>query len=177
AGVRAFEVILALVVVALAGIALFVTQPIAVRRGLRQFEEVSADRLRAHVDNLAGALSPRDLSHPENLDAAALYVRRVWQEIGIRTEEQRYRAEGRSVRNVIGRLGPDGPERLVVGAHYDAYGGMPGADDNASGIAGLIEIGRLLRDRALAMPVDLVAFTLEEPPEFGSPAMGSAVYV
>jgi hypothetical protein len=169
-------VILALIVVALVGIAVFVTQPI-LRGGEHRSVDVRPERLRAHVDKLARELAPRDLSHPGNLDAAAAYVRQAWNEIGIRTEEQRYRADGRSVCNVTGRLGPDGPERIVVGAHYDAYGRMPGADDNASGTAGLIELARLLKDRQLSMPVELVAFTLEEPPGFGSPMMGSAVHV
>jgi Zn-dependent M28 family amino/carboxypeptidase len=64
----------------------------------------------------------------------------------------------------------------VVGAHYDAYGGLPGADDNASGVAGAIELARLLGASPPPIRVDVVAFTLEEPPAFGSPGMGSAVH-
>lgn len=169
--------ILALIVLLLSGIAVFVTQPILVRPEPGRPLDVSPDGLRAHVEKFARELSPRDLSHTANLDAAAAYIGRAWSDLDIPTEEQRYRVEGRSVCNVIARIGPADAEGIVVGAHYDAYGGMPGADDNASGAAGLIELARLLRDRRLAMPVELVAFTLEEPPEFGSPMMGSAVYV
>ncbi len=69
--------------------------------------------------------------------------------------------------------------RIVVGAHYDAFGmfgSNPGADDNASGTAGLLELARLLRGQSLARRVDLVAFTLEEPPLFGSARQGSRVH-
>jgi Zn-dependent M28 family amino/carboxypeptidase len=61
----------------------------------------------------------------------------------------------------------------VIGAHYDSHGGTPGADDNASGIAGLLELAHLLGRSAPGRPVELVAYTLEEPPHFRSPHMGS----
>jgi Zn-dependent M28 family amino/carboxypeptidase len=66
-------------------------------------------------------------------------------------------------RNVIAVFGPDTDERVVVGAHYDAAGELPGADDNASAVAGLIELGRLLGQTPQTLKVELVAFTLEEP--------------
>jgi Zn-dependent M28 family amino/carboxypeptidase len=68
---------------------------------------------------------------------------------------------------------------LVVGAHYDAFGetgSLPGADDNASGTAGLLELARLLGKADPLAPVMLVAYTNEEPPFFGSEEMGSAVH-
>jgi len=64
----------------------------------------------------------------------------------------------------------------VVGAHYDVCGDLPGADDNASGVAGLLEIARLLATRPPRVPVELVAFSTEEPPFFGGADMGSAVH-
>lgn len=65
---------------------------------------------------------------------------------------------------------------IVVGAHYDTVPGSPGADDNASGVAALIEILRALRPLALRTTVKLVAFVNEEPPFFYSRQMGSSVY-
>jgi len=65
---------------------------------------------------------------------------------------------------------------IVVGAHYDTVPGSPGADDNASGVAALIEILRALRSAALRTTVKLVAFVNEEPPFFYSRQMGSSVY-
>lgn len=90
--------------------------------------------------------------------------------------EQEVSFERRTYRNVVASFWPETLDRIVVGAHYDAYGPFPGADDNASGVAGLLGLAPLLRSWPLATRVDLVAFALEEPPAFGSPGMGSAVH-
>jgi Zn-dependent M28 family amino/carboxypeptidase len=66
---------------------------------------------------------------------------------------------------------------VVIGAHYDVFGDLPGADDNASGVAGLLELARLLEGMNLPTAVELVAYSSEEPPFFGGPQMGSAVHV
>ena len=63
---------------------------------------------------------------------------------------------------------------MVIGAHYDSYGDTPGADDNASGVAGLIELAHLLKKNPPKNAVELVAYTLEEPPFFNGENMGSA---
>ena len=78
-------------------------------------------------------------------------------------QDQVYEMEGRTYRNVIARFGPESRDPVVVGAHYDAFSELPGADDNASGVAGLIELARLLSRARLQTRVELVAFTLEEP--------------
>ena len=90
--------------------------------------------------------------------------------------EQAYEVNGTTYKNVIAAFGPESKERIVVGAHYDAAGEFPAADDNASGIAGLIELAHLLQDVSLPMRVELVAFTLEEPPFFRTAYMGSAIH-
>lgn len=90
--------------------------------------------------------------------------------------EQVFRARGATYRNVIASFGPETKEVLVVGAHYDAFGGLPGADDNASGTAGLIELARLIGKESLTSSVVLVAYANEEPPFFGSGQMGSAIH-
>ena len=79
-------------------------------------------------------------------------------------------------KNIILQLGPSTADRIVVGAHYDAFGAFPGADDNASAVAGLIELAHLLDGKSLPIMVELVAFTLEEPPFFRTDKMGSAVH-
>ena len=76
-------------------------------------------------------------------------------------------------------FGPQTKERVVIGAHYDSAGPLPGADDNASGVAGLIELAHLLGrapKASLNTSVELVAYTLEEPPFFATQHMGSAVH-
>jgi hypothetical protein len=89
-----------------------------------------------------------------------------------------YVVEGRTVRNLAAELpGASRPEEVVlVGAHYDSVDGSPGANDNASGVAALLEIARLLRETPPARTVRFVAFVNEEPPFFQTEAMGSRVH-
>lgn len=138
---------------------------------------VDAARLEAHVRMLSETLGPRDEGHPENLDRVAAYLRKEFEGAkAVAVSEQPFQSRGRTYRNVIASFGPRTKELIVVGAHYDTAGPLPGADDNASGVAGLIELAHLLGRTAPAMRVDLVAFTLEEPPYFRSQLMGSAVH-
>ncbi len=137
---------------------------------------VPTDRLEQHVQRLSGSFHPRSWRHAANLDRCADYVRGELVEAGAVVRDQVYEVRGMTFRNVIGRFGPEKGDLLVVGAHYDAYESTPGADDNASGIAVLLELARLLGTRPPARPVELVAFTLEEPPFFRTEHMGSARY-
>ena len=154
----------------------WLTQPLLSRARPNPVRTVAPARLEAHVRKLSIELSPRDINHPENLDRAATYIAGELTQAGGSVSEQRYRVENRSYHNVIARFGPDTPERIVVGAHYDAFGALPGADDNASGVAGLIELARLLGAQPLVLRIDLVAFSTEEPPYFGTTGMGSSVH-
>jgi len=138
-----------------------------------------AARLRAHVDFLTTTTPARNADHPERLLAAAQYIAGLFRESGAVVEEQDYEASGRTYRNVIGHYGPRNGQVLIIGAHYDAFGAgadLPGADDNASGTAGLLELARLLGRAQITKPVTLVAFSTEEPPFFASEHMGSAVH-
>ena len=85
---------------------------------------------------------------------------------------------GVNARNLIVGYGPDAGPVVVVGAHYDVCGDQDGADDNASAVASLLELARLLAERRppVVRRIELVAFTLEEPPFFRTDAMGSAVH-
>jgi hypothetical protein len=130
--------------------------------------------LERHVRHLSGALHPRRHDHPTQLDAAADYILAQFEMAGAQTRVQGYDVGGRAYRNLIARFGPDTGPLLVIGAHYDSCGDTPGADDNASGVAGLIELARALAATAPPAPVELVAYTLEEPPYFRSDDMGSA---
>lgn len=125
---------------------------------------------------LAEEFTPRDYLHPANLDRAAAYIGAELARAGGRVAEQPFDAGGRTYRNVVASFGPEAGERIVIGAHYDAAGPYPAADDNASGVAGLIELGGLLGRSPPPVRVDLVAFSLEEPPFFRTAHMGSAVH-
>lgn len=166
-----------LVVVFLLVLAWFwLTQPLLTRAQPNSVRTVDPARLEAHVRKLSIELSPRDVGHLENLDAAAAYIAEQLRQTGAAVSEQPYRVEGNSYRNVIAHFGPDTSERIVVGAHYDAAGPLPGADDNASGVAGLLELARLFASQPPQMRVELVAFSTEEPPYFRSTGMGSSVH-
>lgn len=137
---------------------------------------VATEALKAHVHFLSVECIPRDHEHTENLNKAANCIKSAFTKSTDRVEFQSYVANGKEYKNVIGIYGPDSDEILIVGAHYDAFSNLPGADDNASGVAGLIELGNLLSSVALQSRILLVAYTLEEPPYFRTTQMGSAIH-
>ncbi|HZG51328.1 MAG TPA: M28 family peptidase [Pyrinomonadaceae bacterium] len=137
---------------------------------------VDVARLEAHVRMLSETFAPRDEGHPENLGRVAAYLRKEFERANAVVSEQPFTSRGQTYRNVIASFGPRTNEMIVVGAHYDTAGALPGADDNASGVAGLIELAYLLGRTPPAARIELVAFALEEPPYFRSPLMGSAVH-
>lgn len=135
-----------------------------------------AKRLETLVYRLVNDFGRRGFDTPHNLDRVAGFIHSQLEMTGARVSRQTFDLQEGLFQNVVAEYGPDSESILVVGAHYDAADGLPGADDNASGVAGLLELGRLLAQAALKQRVILVGFTLEEPPFFGSDAMGSAVY-
>ncbi len=140
---------------------------------------ITADtvRLRQHLRALVTTPEPRNYLHLASLDQAASYIEKELTAAGARLSDQPYEVGGQIYRNVIGSFGPAGGPRLIVGAHYDVCGEQPGADDNGSGVAALLELARLLGQQPTLMyRVDLVAYTLEEPPFFRTKNMGSYVH-
>lgn len=144
----------------------------------RAAEERSLERIRGHVERLAGEIGERNLFRPASLDEAARYIEAEWRRQGYEVVPQRYGAEGRACANLEAtRPGEARPgEILLVGAHYDTVMGSPGANDNASGVAALLEIARLFTRLRPAATVRFVAFVNEEPPFFMTPEQGSVVY-
>ena len=168
--------VLLIVVLLLIALWFWVTQPLLSSGTPNPERTVDPSRLQAHVHKLSVELSPRDESHIENLDRVAAYIKDGFSQTTASVSEQGYRVQGKSYRNVIARFGPETEERIIVGAHYDTAGPLPGADDNASGVAGLIELARLLGRQSPPTRVELVAFSLEEPPYFRTTGMGSSVH-
>jgi hypothetical protein len=149
----------------------------ALQRRFRSSADPKA--LERHVVTLSVQFSPRDVDHPRNLSLAADYVFDQLSKQSPRVQRQRYAIRGQPYENEMADFGPTTGRPLVIGAHYDSFGGFganPGADDNASGVAALLELARLLRSAEVKAPVELVAFSTEEPPFFGSELMGSAVH-
>jgi len=136
------------------------------------------DRLEAIVRVLADTIGPRTLQSPVSLNAAADFITKSFESSGHPVMFHSYEVQGVTVRNIIAeRRGNDELDRvLIVGAHYDTAKGTPGADDNASGVAVLLELARLHAKTPFSKTVRFVAFTLEEPPFFRSRHMGSRVY-
>jgi len=112
------------------------------------------------------------------LEAAAQYIEANFKTRGLVPRAQVFSARNRTFRNIIVELGPVDRSTIVIGAHYDSYGSLPGADDNASGVAALIELSAMLQSRknSLKYRYVLAAWPLEEPPFFATPQMGSYVH-
>lgn len=172
----------ALVVVTLALVFLFclaailITSPVMVRgEPTEQDVKVSAQRLRRDVMRLCSEFTPRDYRNGVNLDRAAAWIADEFRAAGLRVEIQEYELREGVYRNVIGlREGGRAAEPVtVIGAHYDAYDEFPGADDNASGLAVLLELARTLPQEVPRASQYFVAFSTEEPPFFGGDDMGS----
>jgi len=125
---------------------------------------------------LSDTLVPSDATHPQRLDRVGAYVREELVRTHAAVSDQPFQVDGIPYRNVVARYGPDAQECVVVGAHYDAAGPYPGADDNASGVAALLELASALGKTSVPTTVELVAHTLEEAPFFGTAQMGSAVH-
>ena len=115
----------------------------------------------------------------DGLERAMDYIIDAFRKAGLSVQQQTYDYNGRSVANLIGALPGAVANRapLLVGAHYDTVIGTPGADDNASAVAVMLELARWTAKNRPSAPVRFVAFTLEEPPNFGTRDQGSRVFV
>jgi Zn-dependent M28 family amino/carboxypeptidase len=138
----------------------------------------SKTRLYQDVERLTSIQPARNYLNLDALEKAVRYIRQEFEKLDCEVREQPFKVDNRTYKNVIARFGGGNGDLLVVGAHYDVCGDQPGADDNASGVAGLLETARLLHEHKpqLPYPIELVAYCLEEPPYFASADMGSAVH-
>ncbi|MDQ2773006.1 MAG: M28 family peptidase [Bacteroidota bacterium] len=139
-----------------------------------------ADQIRLYDDvAFLTSLQPaRTYLNLESLNRAADYIKAEFAQLRGSVREQVFEADGRCYRNIIASFGPPEAARIIIGAHYDVCGDQPGADDNASAVAGLLETARLLHQHQLPLRyrVDFVAYPNEEPPYFATEHMGSAVH-
>jgi Zn-dependent M28 family amino/carboxypeptidase len=146
----------------------------------KQRTEVKRNLLREnflrHVEHLSARIGERNLWKGDSLEQAAAYIEETFRRYGYAAvERQTYTCHGKTVSNLVTETAGEG-SRIVVGAHYDTVPGSSGADDNASAVAGLLELARLFRDSAGSKKITFVAFANEEPPFYGSNNMGSMVY-
>lgn len=137
-----------------------------------------ANRLEAHVRVLAETIGERNIYRPRALADAADYIEQQWRDMGYEVTPQLYSVEDVRCSNLeITRSGTRcQDEILLIGAHYDSVIGSPGANDNGSGVAAMLEMARHFADVEVDRSVRFVAFTNEEPPFFFRDQMGSQHY-
>jgi Zn-dependent M28 family amino/carboxypeptidase len=132
--------------------------------------------IRKNVDAIINTPQKRNFKNIDVLDSTANYIKSQFSTCTNKVSVQKFEARNKSYSNIIASFGPEDGERIIVGAHYDVCGEQDGADDNASGTVGLLALARLLKNVELKYRIDLVAFTLEEPPFFRTEKMGSYVH-
>ena len=129
-------------------------------------EKCDTSFLKQHLTAITKREKARHFANPEVLDSVADYIYREFEKS----------ADSVTYRNVIAVFGSKNQNRIIVGAHYDVCGDQEGADDNGSGTVALLELSRMLKGKKLKNRIDLVAYTLEEPPFFRTDYMGSAIH-
>jgi hypothetical protein len=141
--------------------------------------DILRDALREHVNALAVDIGPRTPSTPDSLVRAANYIRSVFEDAGLSVREQNYEYCDQRVTNLFATVPATAGASTyyVVGAHYDTVPSTPGADDNASAVAVVLELAGRLRQVILKAPVLFAAFTLEEPPAYLTGHQGSRIFV
>lgn len=146
--------------------------------GLSDMKEEITAGLKETVYYLADEIGPRSYTQTDAIRKTTTYIKSKFSSYGYTVSVQPYPARGRTFENIV--VAKDGDpltdRLLVIGAHYDTVPETPGADDNASGVAALLELARLFARERPARTIHFVAFALEEPPFFRTAQMGSHVY-
>ena len=134
-------------------------------------------RIAQHLTTIIKTDGYRNYKNIPLLNQTAEYIFSVFQQYADTVYYQPYQVDGETYKNVVGRLGSANDKPLIViGAHYDVYGDTEGADDNASAVAGLLELVRMLSKEKSNYPIEFVAYSLEEPPYFRTENMGSFIH-
>jgi Peptidase family M28 len=147
---------------------------------LADAEAVTASRLRTHIRAIASR--PHNIEHYEELEKVAQYIETGLKALGYQPVPQIYEVDARAVRNIEISIEPVDAAAsrgtIVLGAHYDSYGDAPGANDNGTGTAAVLELARLLSDlrNRGETRIRLVLSVNEEPPYFQTADMGSYRY-
>lgn len=140
--------------------------------------KASKENLYRHVEFLTSIYPYRNYKNLESLNKAADFIEEELKKTGLSTTRQKWDVKENSYENIIASYQPDKIKRFIIGAHYDVYKDQPGADDNASSVAGLLEMARMLSENSIALNygIDFVSFCLEEPPFFKKKEMGSYIH-
>lgn len=140
--------------------------------------KANKERLYRDVEFLTSIAPARNYRNLDSLEKACAYIEAELKRVGAQPVRQTWTAGGKAYTNLITSYNTGKTKLLVVGAHYDVDGDQPGADDNASAVAGLLETARLVFDARpeLDYRIDFVAYCLEEAPYFGTDSMGSYIH-
>lgn len=141
-------------------------------------ERMTAEHLKADVTMLADTIGERNTTCYPQLQQSAEYISSRFRQMGYVVREESYLVDGKSVSNIEAELkGNRQPDEIVlIGAHYDSPPGSPGANDNASGVAALLELANKFKNLKPGHTLRFVAFVNEELPYFQTDLMGSRVY-
>jgi hypothetical protein len=141
-------------------------------------ERFSAGILEKHTVFLARNIGPRNIWRPDSMGSTVDYLTKVLHDLGYTVHPQKFESYGVPVVNLEVEISGNRQDGgiIIIGAHYDTVEGSPGANDNGSGVAALLEIARLLRDDPPQRTIRLVFFANEEPPFYYSWDMGSRHY-
>lgn len=161
-----------------AGAAIFTVRPfVFADRDPSLSSRAKPERIRADIARLAHQFGPRSSQHPELLSRVSDDILATMRSTNARVSLQTFFVNGAAFQNVISEHGfPTESGTVVIGAHYDTVPDSPGADDNATGVAALLELNRLFADQVPPCKVILAAYPLEEPPTFGTSDMGSFIH-
>lgn len=134
------------------------------------------EQVKKHLTALTQTPKFRNHKNVDQLNEIAEYIHQNFKTYADSTGFQEYQVDGQIYKNVICSFGTENSKRIIIGAHYDVCGDQQGADDNATGVTALLELARMFKGQKLNYRVDLVAYTLEEPPHFRTENMGSFIH-
>lgn len=139
---------------------------------------LEAKSLYRHVQHLTVSIGSRSIYEYDKIRETEDYIKGVLKDLGLDFSLQTYECSGRPFSNIIVTLPGqrEAGQVFIIGGHYDTVFGTPGADDNASAVAVLLELCRILKSHQPARTLKLIFFVLEEPPSFRTSYMGSYVY-
>lgn len=141
--------------------------------------KANPEYLKTYMNNIVGGKDVyRNYKNIAELNRVAAWLKGQMKQFGIECHYQNYTVDAQTYKNVVCPVEMNKKEKIIIGAHYDVFGEQDGADDNASGVAGVLETARLLalKKEKLKHNVEFVFFTLEEPPYFRTEQMGSYIH-
>ncbi|MDP2277419.1 MAG: M28 family peptidase, partial [Nitrospirota bacterium] len=121
--------------------------------------DILETNLKSHVIFLSEKIGERNYLDTEKLNRAADYIEATFRFYKCNVKRQSFKAENKTYYNIEAEIKgtSDKDKIIVIGAHYDTIIGTPGADDNASGVAGILELARLVSEKPLPYTIRLVA--------------------